>query len=158
MKRSDENLSDDQLAEFADQVLAGKTLQPDPGADKELRALEATILRLNRAITHTELDKAALRRLESRLALRLRQEQEQRQTSFWHRWINGNWRYGTFRLPLAVTIGLLAVTTVAALIALMFPMKGASVTATALATTQTLLTVIMLAGVMLILILINRRK
>lgn len=63
---------DDLLADFTDRVLDGKTAVLASSADDELRGLEETVMRLNRALPHESPDEATLKRLQADFRSRAR--------------------------------------------------------------------------------------
>ena len=65
---------DDALADFTDQILAGKTSVP---ADAELRGLEETILRLKQALPPDTLDEKTARRMQANFKARVRKSDSQ---------------------------------------------------------------------------------
>ena len=157
MKQKNENPEhDDSLADFTNRVLAGKSDRPDSKADDELQGLEATILRLNRALPNTDVDKVSLKHLEARLKARLQRKQEQARLPFWKKLFG--WKYGQFRTQGFVAAVLVMLTLVAFLIAILFPLNASAVTATAFIGSNTFITLTLLAGAILVAIWISRRK
>ncbi|MBI3150789.1 MAG: hypothetical protein HYZ21_01525 [Chloroflexi bacterium] len=77
---------DDQLADFADQVLRGTMNQPASPPTDDLLGLEETILRLNSSFPPTSLDDATVKQMHVRLKARIRREGQAAKPSFWKKW------------------------------------------------------------------------
>lgn len=77
---------DNELADFVDQLLDGKT-PPASTSDEELVGLEKTLLRLNDAFPPETLDEAKSKQMLARLKTRMRREEEEKaaKPSFWSR-------------------------------------------------------------------------
>ena len=77
---------DNELADFVDQLLDGKT-PPASTSDEELVGLEKTLLRLNDAFPPENLDEAKSKQMLARLKTRMRREEEEKaaKPSFWSR-------------------------------------------------------------------------
>ncbi len=149
---------DDRLADFTDQVLAGKTEQSASRADDELLSLEETILRLNQAAPRVELNETEIKHMYARLNARIRRESGQAKPTFWQKWFTGQRAYSHPRPQAAIMALILILGALALLITPMFSAGGPTLTATAFANTQTILTLGALAGVILLALWINRRK
>ncbi|MBL8103509.1 MAG: hypothetical protein JNM02_13325, partial [Anaerolineales bacterium] len=78
---------DDQLADFADQVMQGKhgKLSASPSTD-DLLTLKETILRLNNSLPPASLDEATVKQMHVRLKARIRREEKDVKPSFWKKW------------------------------------------------------------------------
>ena len=63
---------DDLLADFTDRILEGKTAVLASSSDDELRGIEETVIRLNRAFAKEPLDEKTLKRLQADLKSRIR--------------------------------------------------------------------------------------
>lgn len=77
---------DDQLADFADQVLKGKMKYPASTPTDTLPGLEETILRLSSSLPQAPLDDAAVKQMHVRLKARIRREEQSAKPSFWKKW------------------------------------------------------------------------
>jgi len=77
---------DNELADFVDQLLDGKT-PPASTSDEELVGLEKTLFRLNDAFPPETLDEAKSKQMLARLKTRMRREEEEKaaKPSFWSR-------------------------------------------------------------------------
>jgi hypothetical protein len=159
MKQTKKNTEkDNQLADYTDRVLAGRSRQPESRADEEMRTLEETILRLKRVLPQAEMNEASVQGMESRLMARIRQERRGMAVPFWQKWFGWNGKYGRFRPQVAVAAGLLVLAAFAILGALAFPANGSSVVAAAFSKAPAILTAIALAGLIILLVWIGRRK
>ncbi len=145
LKNDPSKIQDDQLAEFTDQVLAGKINQTASNVDEELLALEETVLRLKTAFPPSQLGRPAINQMQARLNARIKKEQEVAKTPFWQKWFNSSAR-PQFAMALAAVA-------VIALLVVFLPNEttGSSTTATALASPQNYIAVIALLAVVLIL-------
>lgn len=63
---------DELLADFTDRVMDGKTSVLASPSDNELRGLEETVMRLNRAFPKEPLDEKTVKRLQADLKTRIR--------------------------------------------------------------------------------------
>ncbi len=63
---------DDRLADFTDRALDGKTTVLASGTDRELRELENTVMRINRAFPKEALDEKTLKRMQADFKSRAR--------------------------------------------------------------------------------------
>jgi len=91
MKQSNERfnqLQDDRLSDFADQVAQGKMKQAESSTDDELLGLENTILRLNRSLPPVSLDDATIKQMQVRLNARIRRAAQEAKPSFWEKWFS----------------------------------------------------------------------
>lgn len=87
MSQHDTN-KDNRLAEFADQVLQGKTTQPASSSDLDLLHLEETILRLKHTLPSDAPDAAKTKQMLTRLKARLKREEEAASVPFWKKLLN----------------------------------------------------------------------
>lgn len=86
MKQSDENNEiDNQLADFTDRLLKGRTEDPASISDEELLSLERTIVRLTDTFPSEPLEDAKVKQMLVRLKARAKREEEQVKPSFWKR-------------------------------------------------------------------------
>lgn len=152
---------DDQLADFADQVLRGTMNQPAlrlrstqddaSSSTDDLLGLEETILRLNSSFPPTSLDDATIKQMHVRLKARIRREGQAAKPSFWKKWFG---REVTPQLGLAFAV--LAVLVVMVLISPSWTPSGST---TGTATTP--VNFIVIAGLAVILFVVywfTRRK
>lgn len=97
---------DDRLADFTDQVLAGKPPQPASHLDEELGGLEKTILHLSDTFPPETLNEAAVRQRLVRFKARVRREDQNAKPSFWKRWFDfqSNPQVGMILAAVAVMI------------------------------------------------------
>jgi len=155
MKETDDKRNlEDRLAEFTDQVLAGKNEQIESGADDELHRLEQTILRLRRAIAHTPLDETTVKRMQSNLKARLRIEDERTKVKFWQKWLRANRPYP----QIAFAICAVAILLFALFIAPHLTQTGPSLSAVATRPSPFVVMLALLAGVTLFVIWVSHRK
>lgn len=146
---------DNELAEFTDRMLQGRTDRAASSSDQELLSLEKTILRLADAFPQEALEDAKAKQMLVRLKARMRREEEEQaaKPSFWKR---------LFDFQSNPQVGLLiAVAAVVMLVFVSLPAvqqpPGTSISGTALSGTS-LFTVVGLAGVLIVLYWISRRK
>jgi hypothetical protein len=66
------NNLDDQLADFTDRVMDGKTALLASSSDDDLRGIEETVMRLNRAFPQEKLDERTIRRMQADFKTRVR--------------------------------------------------------------------------------------
>jgi hypothetical protein len=92
---------DDQLADFADQVMQGKRTQPASIVTDDLFGLEETILHLNGTFAQTPLDESRVKQMHVRLKSRIRREEQNVKPSFWKKWFG---RESTPQLALAFAV------------------------------------------------------
>jgi len=117
---------DDQLADFADQVINGNTKQNASPPTDELFGLEETILRLNSSLPPVSLDDAKVKQMHVRFKARIRREEQSVTSSFWQKWFS---RESTPQLALAFAV--LAVVIVAIVGAPSFGLTGSTSAGTA---------------------------
>lgn len=144
----------DRLAEFTDEVLAGKVEQSDPRSDDELRSLEETILRLKHAVPQIELDEATVNHMQARLNARLQHENRRTNLSLWQKWFRARRSHP----QMIFAFGALLILVFAIFIAPLLTRTGPSTTAVANRPSPFVLIVATLAGVGLLIIWINHRK
>ena len=143
---------DSQLADFADRVLDGKAAQSASNPDEELLSLERTILRLNDAFPPASPDNAAVKQMLVRLKARVRREEQTAKPSFWKQLFDFQSN------PQAVMV--LAAVAVLVLVVLGLPAlqpPGSSVSGTA-SINGSLVIGVGLAGVLLLIYFLSRRK
>lgn len=143
---------DDQLADFADQVMQGKQNQPVSSSTDDLLGLEETILRLNSSFPPHTLDDATVKQMHVRLKARIRREEQNVKPSFWNKWFGRN-----ISPQLGLAFAVLAVLIVAVVSVPSLTTSGSSITGTA-STPVSLFVAIGLAVAALIIFWILRRK
>ena len=81
---------DNELAEFADSLIKGRTDLSASNSDEELLSLKKTLLRLNDAFPPSQLDDARSKQMLVRLKARMRREEEElaAKPSFWKRFFD----------------------------------------------------------------------
>jgi hypothetical protein len=148
-----ENLAD-RLAEFTDQVLARKGKQVESGADDELRRLEELILRLMRAVPHTQLDESTVKRMQAKLKARLSSEVERTKVNFWQNWFRANRFHPQFGFVLCAVLILVF----ALFIAPHLTQSGPSISAVATRPSPFVFILALLSGITLLVIWISHRQ
>ncbi|MBI5825589.1 MAG: hypothetical protein HZB18_16280 [Chloroflexi bacterium] len=143
---------DDQLADFADQVLKGKMKYPASPPTDTLPGLEETILRLSSSFPPNPLDDAAVKQMHVRLKARIRREEQSAKPSFWKKW------FGRDVSPqLGLAFAVLAILVVVVISAPSLTTSGSSTAGTASAPVN-----IFIAGGLLLMVAIafwvSRRK
>jgi len=146
---------DKELADFVDRVLEGKHDHTASTPDDELLSLEKTILRLSDAFPPEPLDDAKVKQMLVRLKARTRREEEEREAkpSIWKRLFDFQ---SNPQVGLLIAVVAVVVLVIVSLPAVQQP-SGAPISGTASSGTS-LLTVVGLAGVLLVLYWISRRK
>ena len=146
-----EHTKDNQLADFADQVLEGKMKRSASHADDDMLALEETILRLNSSLPSDSLNDAEVKQMLVRFKARVRREEQAARPSFWKRLFDfqANPQMG---LILAVVVVVLLILVIPA-----FPLGTSTVTGTA-SSPGGVWTALGLIGVLLFIYWFSRRK
>lgn len=146
-----EHTKDNQLAEFADQVLEGKIMRSASNADDDMLGLEETILRLNSSLPSDSLNDAEVKQMLVRFKARVRREEQAARPSFWKRLFDfqANPQMG---LILAVVVVVLLILVIPA-----FPLGTSTVTGTA-SSSGGLWIALGLIGVLLFIYWFSRRK
>lgn len=141
---------DDRLADFTDEALVGQGQQSASTVDEELLLLEETVLRLRTAYPPVTLDEARVKQMRVRLKNRIKREEQEAKQPFWKKWLS---------LPQAgIVMGALSLLIVFILVFPSLTTAGSSTTATALTPTQGPWVAAGLAGVILFILWIKRRK
>ncbi len=143
---------DNRLADFTNQILEGRNKQIESNVDEELIGLEKTILRLNQAFPLTSLDEATVKQMQVRLNARMRREEQETKQPFWKKWFEPQYRLQFGMIFIVMALVFLFITSPPS-----FTTAGSSITATALTPMQNSI-VVVLAGVILVLLWIKRRK
>jgi len=156
MKQSNERfnqLQDDRLSDFADQVAEGQMKETVSGADEELLGLERTILRLNGSLPPVSLDEAVIKQMQVRLNARIRRAAQEAKPSFLEKWFSPGLRPQTgFALVVVILLVTLAIFSVSS------SSPGSSVTGTAFGPAKNIFIIGILAGVTFIYLWIKRPK
>jgi len=150
-KHSDQ---DNRLADFTDRVLSGQADQAESNADPELRQLEETVLRLNRTLPQSSLSDADVKQMWVRLNARARREAHKEEVPFWKKWFLPN----QVRPQFGMALGFVALLVLMAVVIPSFTTGNGSTIGTALTSSQGLATVLVLAGVILLIFWFMRRK
>jgi hypothetical protein len=137
---------DDRLAEFTDHVLAGRIQQNASNSDDEQVLLEETILRLKNAFPPIALDEARVKQMQVRLKRRIQREAE------------GARAFPFPRFAVGVAAGLFALLIGLVLISPLFPAAGPPMSAAAMDSLNAPLMMVALAGLILLVIWLKRRK
>jgi anti-sigma-K factor RskA len=143
---------DDKLAEFTDQVLAGKADQTASAADNDLLRLEDTVLRLNRTFPPHSPDSAAVKQMLVRLKARIKREERAVRPSFWRRLIDSQ-----SAPQVVMALAVVAVLVVAVITIPSSSSDGAPLTGTALGGGNVLVAA-GLIGILTLIYLFVRRK
>jgi len=121
---------DDSLADFVDRVRSDGSAKLELSADEELRGLEETLLRLNRAFPREAMNEETVKRMQANFGIRKRrqaaQEQAGRQT-----WLNS-----IFQSPVAQAVAAFVVIGALAFLAPSLTAIGSSTSGTAGTQTQ----------------------
>jgi len=139
------------LADFTDQVLRGQVTGIESTADDDLRGLEETILRLNQTLPNASPDLATVKQMQVRLKARIRKEQPARNIPSWKIWFTRP--YPRAGVSLAAILLVLALI----IIPLLEP-SFSSTTATAQDPSINLAVALLLAGMLVVVFWITRRK
>lgn len=143
---------DDQLADFADQVLKGKLKSSASPSTDDLFGLEETILRLNSSLPQDTLDEATVKQMHVRLKSRIRREEQNVKSSFWKKWFGRE-----FSPQLGLAFAVLAILVVVLVSTPFLTPSGSPTTGTAFAPVD-FFVVAGLAGVLFVIYWITRRK
>lgn len=151
LNKSPNSVKDERLADFTDQVLAGRVDRVESNADEELLALQETVLRLRQTIPPAALDRAAVKQMQARFKARVKREAREVRQPFWKKWFEPQPRL-QFAMAFAVTALLIA-------FAVFSPaaINGSSSSATALTPVSGAIAALALAGILL-LFWLKRRK
>jgi len=146
---------DKELADFTDRVLQGRIERTASTSDEELLGLEGTILRLTDAFPPEPLDDAKAKQMLVRLKARVRREEEEQaaKPSLWKRLFDFQ---SNPQVALLITVAAVVMLAIIILPTVEQP-SGSSISGTALSGTS-FFTVAGLAGVLIVLYWISRRK
>lgn len=156
MHRTNKTSTNDQeLADFTDRVLQGRIDPAASTSDEELLSLEKTILRLTDSFPPEPLDYAKAKQMLVRLKTRMRREEQEQaaKPSFWKRLFNFQ---ANPQVALLVTVAAVVMLAIVILPTVEQP-SGAPVSGTAVSGTS-FLTVAGLAGLLILIYWISRRK
>lgn len=141
---------DDRLADFTDDVIEGHVQQSASNVDEELLLLEETVLRLKTTYPPVTLDEARVKQMHVRLKHRIKREKQEADQPFWKKWFSSP--------QIRIAAGALCLLIIFVLVFPLIPAAGSSTTATALTPAQRPLVAAGLAGVILLILWIKRRK
>ena len=143
---------DQRLADFADRIRRGSCAEPESEANEELRGLEETLLRLNRAFPRDTMGEELVKRMHADFGIRKRrlaaQEHGNRQT----------WWNSLFRSPMAMATAALVVVGMLALLAPALTSMGSSTSGTAGAQAKPIGFVFVLGALIILLALWSGRR
>lgn len=88
----------DQLADFADRARMDVSMESDPNADQELRGLEETLVRLNRAFPREAMNENTIKRMQADFGIRRRRQETQERAS------RQTWLSSLFQSPVALAL------------------------------------------------------
>lgn len=146
---------DNELAEFTDRILEGRTERTASTTDGELLSLEKTILRLTNAFPPEPLEDPKVKQMLVRLKARARREEEEQaaRPSFWKRLfdIQSNPQVG-----LLIAVAAVVVLAIVSIPALQQP-TGSPISGTAISGTS-IFPVLGLVGILIVIYWISRRK
>ncbi len=156
MQRTNKTSPNDQeLADFTDRVLQGRIDPAASTSDEELLSLEKTILRLTDAFPPEPLDDAKAKQMLVRLKARIRREEQEQaaKPSFWKKLFDFQSNPQVALLVTVVAVVMLAIV----ILPTVGQPSGSPVSGTAVSGTS-FLTVAGLAGVLILIYWISRRK
>lgn len=144
-----------ELTDFTDRVLQGKVDRTASNSDEELFKLEETILRLADTFPPEPLEDAKAKQMLVRLKARMRREEEEQaaRPSLWKRLFDFQ---SNPQVALLITVAAVVMLAIIVLPSVEQPV-GSSVSGTAFSGTS-LFTVVGLAGVLVLLYWVSRRK
>jgi hypothetical protein len=147
---------DEELSNFADQVLKGQMKTTTSDSNEELKKLEETILRLHNTMPSSPLAESTKKQMLVRLNARIRREKEQpERKSFWASLFDGS----QSRLQFATAMGVIALLIVAVVVSPFLGTDGSSTTVgTALTASRNILLPAILLGLIAIILWIKRKK
>lgn len=146
-------MQDDQLADFTDQLLAGRVAQAESAADEELLALEETVLRLQNAFPPVSLDQSTIKQMNVRFNARVRRETREAAQPFWKKWFEPQ-----ARLQFGTAFAATALLIVLALLAPPSAVSGSATSATALTPVKGSVIAVTLTIVLVFFLWTKRRK
>jgi hypothetical protein len=149
-------LQDEELSDFADQVLKGQMKTTTSDSNEELKNLEETILRLHNNMPSTSLADSTKKQMLVRLNARIRRERDQpEKKSFWASLFIGQ----PSRSQFITAIGVIALLIVAVGMSPVLGTDGSSTTVgTALTASRNILLPALLLGLIAIILWIKRKK
>jgi hypothetical protein len=153
LSNSPNSVEDERLADFTDQVLAGRVDRAEADADEETIALEETILRMKAAFPTAALDQAAIKKMQVRFKARVKREAQEVKQPFWKKWFEPQ-----PRLQFAMAFAVVALLIAFAVLSPISTTAGSSTSATAMTPVKGIFVATALAGVLFVFLWINRRK
>jgi hypothetical protein len=147
---------DEELSNFADQVLKGQMKTTTSDSNEELKKLEETILRLHNTMPSSPLAESTKKQMLVRLNARIRREKEQpERKSFWASLFDGR----QSRLQFVTAMGVIALLIVAVVVSPVLGTDGSSTTVgTALTASRNIILPAILLGLIAIILWIKRKK
>ncbi|NWF64000.1 MAG: hypothetical protein HXY38_06810 [Chloroflexi bacterium] len=145
--------NDNELADFTDRLLSGKSAPSVSTSDEELLSLQKTVLRLHQAFPPEPLEDAKVKQMLVRLKSRMKREEQTAQPCFWRRFFDIQ---SNPQMALLVAAAAVVVLVIVSLPALQQP-AGSSVSGAAFSKTS-LFTVAGLAVVLFVIYWFSRRK
>jgi hypothetical protein len=116
---------DDSLADFADRARMDSSAKLEFSSDEELRGLEETLLRLNRAFPRDAMNEETVKRMQADFGIRKRRQAAQDQAS------RQKWLSALFQSPVALAVAAFIVIGVLAFLAPSLTAIGSSTSGTA---------------------------
>jgi hypothetical protein len=147
-KPSSQN-QDDLLAEFTDRLLEGKADEAASSQDAELRGLEETVLRLNRAFPKGAPDASNASRLQSDFQARVRKENREQPPA---------WRSRQSRQRLGLLFAAIAIVIVVLVVTPLLPVDKGSILGTAGTQLPGIGLAVVLGALLLLALWLARRK
>lgn len=147
---------DEELSNFADEVLKGQMKTTTSDSNEELKKLEETILRLHNTMPSSPLAESTKKQMLVRLNARIRREKEQpERKSFWASLFDGR----QSPLQFVTAMGVIALLIVAVVVSPVLGTDGSSTTVgTALTASRNILLPAILLGLIAIILWIKRKK
>jgi hypothetical protein len=143
---------DDSLADFADRARMDDSAKLEFSADEELRGLEETLLRLNRAFPREAMNEDTVKRMQADFGIRKRRQAAQEQAG------RQTWLSSLFQSPVAMAVAAFIVIGVLAFLAPSLTAIGSSTSGTAGAQTRPLGFMLILGVIVILLTLWSGRR
>ena len=143
---------DDSLADFADRARMDGSAKLEFSADKELRSLEETLLRLNRAFPREAMNEDAVKRMQADFRIRKRRQAAQEQAG------RQTWLSSLFQSPVALAVATFVAIGVLAFLAPSLTAIGSSTSGTAGTQTQPIGFLLILGAIVILLALWSGRR
>lgn len=143
---------DDALADFADRARMDDSAQLEFSADEELRGLEETLLRLNRAFPREAMNVETVKRMQADFRIRKRRQATQEQAG------RQTWLSSLFQSPVALAVATFVVISVFAFLASSLTTSDPSMSGTAGTQTQPIGFLLILGVIVILLALWSGRR